>query len=289
VTRRFIIHWCDFTWNATSFTLLLSDNCRMRTSSCPASIHNPQPVIFGESARFQLIHKVSRVMRNSIPCFAEDVLTKAQSILPRFLSAVLPIPYEANGILLSEGLAFCAACDLNNVDLIIESGVAGGRSTEIWAKYSDWPIVAIDHCGLYGRQRMIETKTRLARHLNIAFDEGDSWRVIPALLDKHRGHNIAVFIDGPKGEEALSLAEKCLTKFPSVKILGIHDMCVDFSDHMMSTRMPDVFYSDDQRYRQRFAFVDAEDNEWLFSDGTQLGAKFPNGFVVGISQNRRTT
>lgn len=55
------------------------------------------------------------------PSLADSVISTAQSILPRFSNAVLPLPYEANGILLSEGLAFCAACDLCEIDLIIES------------------------------------------------------------------------------------------------------------------------------------------------------------------------
>lgn len=134
---------------------------------------------------------------------------------------------------------------------------------------------------------MTDTKRRLAKHRNITFHEGDSWDVIPSLLDKHQKHNIGLFIDGPKGEEALALAEKCLTNLSPVKIVGVHDMCVEFYDHMMSTWMPDVFYSDDQRFRQRFISIDTADNEWLFSDGKQLKVKYPDGFVVGISRNHR--
>jgi hypothetical protein len=226
-------------------------------------------------------------VRSGTPCLVDGVLSAAQSILPRFLDAVLPIPYVANGILVSEGLAFCAACDLCKVDLIIESGVAGGRSTEIWAKYSNWPILAVDHCKLYGQPRMTDTKLRLARHRNIAFHEGDSWDVIPELLSKHQRHKVGLFIDGPKGKEAIALAEKCLAKFSPVKIVGIHDMCLDLCDHLMRAWAPDVFYSDDQRFRRRFAFVDRMDNNWLFSDGKELRAKYPDGFVIGISRNHR--
>jgi hypothetical protein len=222
-------------------------------------------------------------MRNA--CLVDGVFNTAQSILPRFLNTVLPIPYEANGILLSEGLAFCAACELCGVDLIIESGVAGGRSTEIWAKYSDWPILAVDHCKLYGWQRMADTKLRLARHRNITFCEGDSWDLIPTLLGRHKVYNVGLFVDGPKGKEALALAEMCLAKFSHVTIVGIHDMCGDFGDHVMSAWTPDVFYSDDQRFRRRFAFVDGMDNKWLFSDGKELRVKYPDGFVIGISRN----
>jgi hypothetical protein len=231
--------------------------------------------------------RMGRAMRNATICLADAVHTTAQSILPRFLKAVLPTPYEANGILLSEGLAFCAACELCEVDLIIESGVAGGRSTEIWAKYSSWPILAVDHCKVYGQQRMNDTKRRLARHGNIAFYEGDSWDVIPELLGKHQGHKVGLFIDGPKGEGALALAEKCLAKSSPVKIIGIHDMCVDYCDHMMSAWTTDVFYSDDHRFRRRFAFTDEVDNKWLFPDGKELKTKYPDGFVIGISRNHR--
>jgi hypothetical protein len=230
---------------------------------------------------------VCRAMRNATPCLADAVLSTAQSILPRFLNAVSLIPYESNGILLSEGLAFCAACELCTIDLIIESGVAGGRSTEIWAKYSNWHIEAIDHCELYGQRRMADTKHRLSKHHNITFHEGDSWDVIPALLDKYQGPKVGLFIDGPKGEEALALAEKCLAKRSPVKIVGVHDMCTEFCDHIMSAWTSDVFYSDDQRFRQRFGFLDRTDKEWLFSDGKELGIRYPDGFVVGISWNHR--
>lgn len=51
--------------------------------------------------------------------------------------------------------------------------------------------------------------------------------------------------------------------------------------------MPDPFYSNDQRFRQRFAFMDTEDNRWIFSDGEELGVKYPVGSVVDITQLQR--
>src|SRR3990167_490656 len=48
---------------------------------------------------------------------------------------ILPLVWRPRTVLLSEGFAFCALCELFGIETVIESGVFDGRSTEIWTRF----------------------------------------------------------------------------------------------------------------------------------------------------------
>jgi len=130
-----------------------------------------------------------------------------------FRSTLPPITDLA--ILPSEGLAFTAFADLHDVDVIIESGVWKGFSTEIWAR-TGREVLAMD------LNVQSEARSRLSKYKNVEVIQGDGSVMIPQALERSN-RSTAVFIDGPKGEFALRLAERVL-KRPNVKFVALHDM-----------------------------------------------------------------
>ena len=66
-------------------------------------------------------------------------------LIKDFKNKVVQVKWRERSILLSEGFAFCVISEMRQADVIIESGIYNGRSTEIWAKYfKDKKIIVID-------------------------------------------------------------------------------------------------------------------------------------------------
>ena len=191
----------------------------------------------------------------------EKIVMQCEISIDKFKKRVLPITWTARSILLSEGFAFCAICDLLNIDMILESGIYNGRSTLIWAKY-------------FGNEKLIkatdikirkEAKIRL-KDYNIELIEGDSRNIFPELLMKYRDKRIGIFIDGPKGNYAVKLAKKCLI-FDNVAFVGIHDMHKTNIDGITPLRervaMDNLknmkFYTDELWFVKRYSGIDKEE------------------------------
>lgn len=215
-----------------------------------------------------------------------NLLKQCGLTLGSFTERVLPLEYQQRGILLSEGLAFCAMCDLFQIQVIMESGVAGGRSTEIWARYFNQTIYAIDNCKLYGESLFEGTKKRLAQYPNIKFMMGDSFVTIPKLLQSVGGNvRTALLIDGPKGPRAMELAESCF-KLPSPPIfVGIHDMCREFDNHLMDQWSSTFFYTDDPTFQEAYRHLDELDRSAVAANGKALGEAYPLGPTIGFAFN----
>jgi len=143
--------------------------------------------------------------------------------IDRFKEGVLnSTPWAPRSILMSEGFAFCAVSDMLGVDVVLESGVYNGRSTQIWANYfpSGVPIIAID------RRNFRETTiNRLKSYKNVELTKGDGPNVISDLIPKFSDKKISIFMDGPKDIPALDFAKKVLP-LPNVVLVAIHDMSV---------------------------------------------------------------
>jgi hypothetical protein len=174
-------------------------------------------------------------------------------------------------------------CEMFGVTTIIESGVAGGRSTEIWARYFDSPVISVDDCSMYGQERILKTQERLHKFQHVRFIIGRSENTIPQLLREQGAIRTGVFIDGPKGADAVALAKDCFNSSPHLIFVGIHDMCPEFYDHIMDAWDLTICYTDYSEFREKFAHLDAEDRKWQFGDGRTLGDRFPAGFVVGFA------
>lgn len=152
------------------------------------------------------------------------------------------------GISYISGLSACLFCEFLDIDVIIESGIAVGTSTEIFAEYfKDKNIIhyGVDytdnnHIQLLGKNHVWtnnttfnKTRKRLKKY-NINFIEGDSFEEIPKIFQKNNNFiNKRVFlcIDGPKEDEQIKLMNSLCNKYPSIKLI----FCDDIGLKMRST------------------------------------------------------
>jgi len=151
--------------------------------------------------------------------------------LPRFEKTAGKVPWCPRSILKSEGLAVCAMADLHGIDLLIESGVCNGRSTEMWCRYfgdnNDIDIFAVDW------DVKPEAIHRLRPFWSLhrgggprpRITEGDAAILVPELIRNASGRRIGVVIDGPKDDAAVKLAEQCMA-YDNVRFVGVHDMAM---------------------------------------------------------------
>jgi hypothetical protein len=186
--------------------------------------------------------------------------------LSKYEDRVLPLDWQARGILTSEGLAFCAIAEHLKTDLIIESGIFLGKSTEIWAKYfPKTRIVALD------RQVQQQAVERLSKYRtedrDITIRQGNSMDLLPQYVTGNKDKRISVFIDGPKGYDAVNLAMKILDE-PNVQVVAIHDMHIisygklNPSRKYMKSFGRSQFYTDDENFVRKYCFLDLKDTGW---------------------------
>jgi len=131
-------------------------------------------------------------------------------------------PWASRSILMSEGFAFCAVANLLSIDMIFESGIHNGRSTQMWANYfpSHTLIFAIEK-----RSIRDVAYRRLVSYENVSIIKGDGPSVITDLLPKFPERRVGIFIDGPKDTEAVEFAKRIIL-LPNVAVVAIHDMSV---------------------------------------------------------------
>ena len=139
--------------------------------------------------------------------------------ISKFKKIVNDIPYHDKGIWYTEAFLFCSICDLLNVDAIIESGVANGQSTEIFANYFNFNISAIDNDNYNIFQK---TNTRLEKYNNLNLIKGNSFDIIPDIIQQNNNLKFGVFIDGPKAQGAAGLRQKLLVN-KNILCFGFHD------------------------------------------------------------------
>jgi len=125
-----------------------------------------------------------------------------------------------------EAMSILAAAHIKKIDVLIESGVASGFSSEIWGRFytgSPVKIYSIDK-NSEGLNDNEAARKRLAPYPNVQFIEGDSLNEIPKILERHRGQRIGVFIDGPKTHLAARLALEVIEQSTDVQFVGVHDV-----------------------------------------------------------------
>lgn len=145
-------------------------------------------------------------------------------IFNTYKDGLLPLsqePYFDRGILPTEAFAYISYCKALQVDTIIESGTAFGQSCYLFAKYLGIEIHTIDNISHYGNTAQLVAKER-CKDLPVVFHEGNSFAVLPELISTYANKKIAVFIDGPKGSEAMRLRND-IWKYDNVVIAALHD------------------------------------------------------------------
>jgi len=185
----------------------------------------------------------------------------------KFKKRVCPIPYMRYGIKLWEGLALCTA--MQDVDLIIESGTAQGRSTEILARYFTKPIITVDTAIAYGVELTANAIKRLHEHSHLRFIRGDSMSVIPRIVDEYSNISIGVFIDGPKGLWARLLTNLIM---PRVDVVAVHDI---WTDCLWAGTHPDLYWQSTREFAEKYSYLELESDP-----------EHPLGTGIGILRRR---
>lgn len=136
--------------------------------------------------------------------------------LTRFRQVCAQTPYIKKGLFYSEVFLFLQTCDRRRVDLLVESGVAGGMSTQLLAA-SGQTVLAID------RNFAIDPPP------GVTFIRGDARKQIPQLLEQFADRRIGILLDGPKGDAALALKDQALAD-PAVFVVAVHDLPANHGD-----------------------------------------------------------
>lgn len=238
----------------------------------------------------------------------EEFLELATAMTPLFQYQMRDHEFQSAGTFYAESLAFLAMCKLENIDVILESGMSKGNSTEIWAKNFPGKVITFEHHRkphhddvLERLQKRIPQKALycpLEVHFQDAFDGFQS-----AILE-HSNCKIALFIDGPKDHDAMALAVQSFN-YPNVVFAGIHDVANPvtktrenygfmkyFRYHLLST--------DEPEFREKFGFLDEtitstapawildENGEKIYSsDPKAVLSRFPNGPGIGFAINEQ--
>jgi len=181
------------------------------------------------------------------------IINKCDEILDKYLKVAKKADHTKMGVTCFEGLAFCAYCEIHNIDVIVESGTASGKSAKIWARYfPDKTTYTIDN---------VSHNIFAGSNLPIIPIIGNGFKVLPRLIKDLSGH-IAVFIDGPKGKEALKLATELL-KNDKVKFVAIDDLGKNSTDykHWVGFKGAEkILNTSDGGYIEKYSHIDKELN-----------------------------
>lgn len=185
-----------------------------------------------------------------------DMLSRHHSLMFRTFadefvrSGAYDLAIAENSVLFSEAFAFMAFCRLHEVDLVLESGVYRGFSTEVWSLFAK-EVVAVD---LFPSAEVLEAaQQRLRSRANVQLLQGNGKVLLPQLLDERPQRRAAVFIDGPKGELAIRLALK-LREHPQVAFVAMHDM----GPYRASLQGHGAFFfSDEPWFQEAYGHLDA--------------------------------
>lgn len=199
----------------------------------------------------------------------KSLIDNMAEYLPQFEEKVLPFPFERKGIWPSEAFAVCSLASTLGLDLILESGVLRGRSTEMFAKYG-LTVHSVD-------RKWNETMDRFEAYPNVTIEIGDSTKILP-LIGKGFRRKFGVFIDGPKAHGACRLA-RSMFKIPNVAFIGIHDQRIKHF-HLMDSHFGNVVYTDEPCFRDKFGFLDNEAKNTPVPDRLPDPAGPTVGFVI---------
>jgi len=161
-------------------------------------------------------------------------------------SGIYNLEMTENSVLFSEAFSFTSFCHLHGVDLVLESGVYKGMSTETWSLFAR-EVIAMD---IFVPP---EAERRLQARPNVKLLTGDGRKLLPQLLDAHPSRTVAIFIDGPKGELAIRLALSLRT-YPQVAFVAMHDMA-PYRQELI--RLGAFFFSDTPWFQATYGHLDA--------------------------------
>ena len=192
-------------------------------------------------------------------------LLKEALLNERAFQSLLTIasPFRIRGILHSEMLMCVSLIRSLRITRVIETGRAGGQSTEILARWIKGnsplaPLIHFDSIELNDKSAdALPTVNRIKDigfPVNLHF--GDANVLLPEFLDTGN-HNTLVLIDGPKGIDAVTLAFQALMR-DNVKVVCIHDIHKDDKRlrAFVERNWSDLFSSDHPDFVRYFSYLD---------------------------------
>lgn len=163
---------------------------------------------------------------------------------PTFLECTAGLSYIRRGVFWSELLAFSALAHHKGVKHVVESGTGLGFSANVMARL-------FSHVTTIGQEA-----TPPGLPSNVYPLKGDSWECMWQYIEA----GDAVLIDGPKGGEAVLLAQDILAcKDNRPSILAVHDCQRDTAARrLLEEAFPDMWFSDDVAFVADFGYMDDE-------------------------------
>ena len=221
----------------------------------------------------------------------EFAIGSSKKYVDVFSSSIRDVVFEDRGILNSEMLLVCSMILEKNIDVLIESGRFLGQSTEVLARFFLGKPVIIESIEIFRDKNAEHVEEKLTYYENVHLLYGDAQSLVPNLVRKYRGKNIAILFDGPKGLEAIRVYQKALlVGGTDVKVGFFHDMrrgvvgMPSASREILERECSDCFFSDDKEFVSLFQELDSEcqNHEWspYKIAGREIGSYGP---TIGIT------
>jgi len=186
----------------------------------------------------------------------EAVERQLEKSLPKFLETGFKVPWQDRSILMSEAFAFCSIGDLFDIDIVLESGIWLGRSTEIFASYfAPKRVVAVD---VSLKRVAVE---RLEKYDNLTLIQGDGSNQIKNILKDSKIKRAGIFIDGPKESRAVKFAEEFLA-YENVSFVGVHDAHKSKVKRMLILLERPLFFTCEKWFLKKYSKLDRNESQW---------------------------
>lgn len=185
----------------------------------------------------------------------EAIEEQLEKSLPRFTMKGSTVSWQERSILMSEAFAFCAIGDLFDVDIVFESGIWLGRSTEIFAKYfAPKKVIAVD---VSLKKATIE---RLEGYDNLTLIQGDGPGYIESFIKDSTVKRAGIIIDGPKESRAVVCAAELL-KLKNVSFVAVHDVH-DFKVKrwLINLKHP-LFFTSEKWFLKKYRNLDKNESQ----------------------------
>lgn len=154
-----------------------------------------------------------------------EFISKSRDYLGSFISECCSrnlVPYIKKGILNIEAFYWWSMVGYFKPDVILESGVARGRSTEILARAQRFFGIPVHYAFDIDNKYEAYVKNRL-RGYNTIYQIRDSLDGFKDVLNKHKGDKVVVIIDGPKSESPFAKLIKYASLLSNLCSIGCHD------------------------------------------------------------------
>mmetsp|Transcript_59850 Transcript_59850/g.135040 ORF Transcript_59850/g.135040 Transcript_59850/m.135040 type:complete len:426 (+) Transcript_59850:85-1362(+) len=188
----------------------------------------------------------------------------------------LKLPQLPDSICPSEAGFFLAWVALLGVDAVVESGRGSGGSTAFWCRSPTWARLVIFSIDRAHRKTSADAVAGCAQ---VSLIEADAFQALRPLLNSLSDKRVGLFVDGPKGRVAVKLALELMAEFPSIVLVGLHDVH-RLSPYYQSKGMHKTraaleeagcltFFSDEDWFVKSWATLD---RDWDLGDAGSLGS-----------------